>query len=363
MRFYNHFFIFIILSLSIPFAFAGSPVINPVINIGAYRTGINPALETLITTELAHKKYKDTLTLLEEELKKDPNNVTLLYKKASIYADLSKFQNSLATLDEIQRLAPEDKEANDLRKKIVKFIAETPYNEIGIDWDEAYISDLKDFWIYSSVHYYRLNDNIKYGGHIYYANRNGSGEEQFQLEAYPQFTQHITASLTFAVAKTTQILFPAYQYNLEGYFDIANGFGVSVGQSGQRFVQLSNQKIYTYTASLNQYTGKYFFWFRPYYYTPINSALYTIGARKYFSDENNYINFRIGAGKVPDIGDVAPLDQILTVNQKFGAGIDGEVSLTKRLFLKYGVGYVKLTYPSGLLREITDASLGIVGLF
>lgn len=333
------------------------------INNGAYRSGINPALEQLINNNLEQKKSKDMLALLDEELKKDPDNISLLFKKASMNADITNFQNSLAALDEILFLDPHNTQASDLRERLLKLNAEKPYNEIGMDWNESYVSDLKDFWIYSSVHYYHMTDNIKFGGHIYYANRNGSGEEQLQLEVYPQLTQHIAGSFTFGLAKVQQILFPTYQYNAEAYFDIANGFGVSLGQGGQEFVKLSNQEIFTYTGSLNQYLEKYFFWFRPYYYTPIHTALYTIGARRYFSDENNYINIRFGAGRIPDIGDVAPLDQILTVNEKFASGIDGQISVTKNIFIKYGVGYTKLHYPAGLLREITDVSFGIVGLF
>lgn len=355
--------VIVLFGLGITKIFAAAPVINPVVNMGAYRTGINPALLQLLNQNEQQRKYKDMLTLLDEELKKDPNNVSLLYKKASIYADLGKFQNSLQNLNEIERLQPQNKDAKKLKEKMIKFESETPYNEIGMDWDESYISDLKDFWIYSSVHYYHKTDNGKYGAHLYYANRNGSGEEQLQIEAYPQLTNKIAGSFTFALAKTQQVLFPAYQYNLEAYFDIADGFGISVGQGGQRFVSLSNQKIYSYTGSMNQYIGKYFFWFRPYYYTPVDTMLYVAGARRYFSDENNYLNFRIGAGRIPDIGDVPPLDQMIIVNQKIGVGLDGQVSLNKNLFLKLGVGYAKLAYPAGFIREITDVSFGIVGLF
>lgn len=331
---------------------------NRTLDTSGYHTGITPGLELLIKQSLIHKKIKDTLTLLDNEIKKDPTNTSLLYKKASIYADQGQWKNALNVLNQIALLQPTHAQANKLRKIVEEKKQAEPHNELGFDVDEAYVSDLTSYWNYSSVHYYRLMDAGKFGGHFNYAHRYGTTGKQFQLEAYPKITNNVYATLSFKYANTTQILFPNLQYTIEGYVDTTNGFEFSLGQSGEKFIRFNNQKIFDYTGTVGKYIGNSFVWFRPHHYTPKNTEFYEVGIRKYFSDADNYISFIIGAGKLPDIGDLPPLDQMIVINQK-GIGFNGQFSLTKTVFLKYGAGYIKQRFPS-LNREDTDVSIGMI---
>src|ERR1700727_2537909 len=94
-------FIFCILVL-ISFAIYAGPIAdNQTLTVSGYHTGISPGLELLIDKSLAHQKAKETLSLLDNEIKKDPSNTSLLYKKASIYADQGDWNNTIDVLNQI----------------------------------------------------------------------------------------------------------------------------------------------------------------------------------------------------------------------------------------------------------------------
>lgn len=335
------------------------PLDSETLNTTGYHTDISPGLELLIDQSLLQKKNKEALALLDNEIAKDPSNTTLLYKKAAIYADLGEWNKSDDALNQIALLQPNNAKANKLRKIVDEKKQAEPHNELGFDINEAYVSDLAAHWNYTSVHYYRLADAGKFGGHINYARRYGNTGVQYMLEAYPKLSKNIFATLTVGYANTNQILYPNLQYMIEGYIDTANGFEFSLGQGGQKFIRFDNQKIFNYTGTIGKYVGNSFVWFRPHYFTPKSTGFYELGFRKYFSDADNYLSFIVGAGRLPDIGDLPPLDQMIIITQK-GIGMNGQVSMTKTVFLKYGIGYVKQSFPTGLTREITDGSVGVV---
>jgi YaiO family outer membrane protein len=286
----------------------------------------------------------------------------LLYKKASYYADQGQWNKTIAVLDEISALQPGNVAANKLRQIVEEKKQLEPHNEVGFDVNEAHVSDLSAYWNYSSIHYYRITDNGKFGGHINYAQRYGTTAEQYQLEAYPKISKNIFATLNFNYANSTQILFPSLQYFMEGYIDVAHGFEFSLGQGGKKFIRFSNQTMFNYTGTVGKYLGDYFIWLRPTYYTPKNTQFYELGLRKYFSDTDNYFSIILGGGKLPDIGDVPPLDKMITISQR-GLGIGGQFAATKTILLRYGVGYTKQEFPGGLIREIGDVSGGLIWRF
>ena len=237
-----------------------------------------------------------------------------------------------------------------------------PRNEIGVDVNEAYVNDLTAYWNYSSMHYYRLTDGGKFGGHFNYAKRYGTTGKQFQLEAYPKFSKNIYGTFSFSYANQTQYLYPNLQYIVEGYIDVAHGLEFSLGQSAQKFIRFNNQKIFNYTGTIGKYFGDSFAWLRPHYYTPVGTQFYEVGIRHYFSDTDNYISFIVGAGRLPDIGDLPPLDQMIIISQR-AISMSGQFALTKTVFIQYGAGYAKQHYPSHLLREVTDGRLGMIWKF
>lgn len=323
---------------------------------------MSPALTMQVQQHLIGHRYKEAISLLDQQLQINPNNTDALFKKAEIYIDLGQYKNAEAVLNQIKILKPNDEKLNRFSLIVEKYRATEPKNEIGFDQDEAYVSDLKHYWTYSSLHYYRLSGDGKWGGRINYSARYGTHAEQYQLEAYPRLTTNLNGAFTLAYSNTSQRLFPTIAYTLEGYYSYHPNFEFSLGQYGQRFVRFSNRQIFTYTGSVGYYYGQYFIWFRPSVYTPTSTEGNEIGITRYFENSANVANFitlRVSSGLLPDIGNLPPLDNIIKVHQDT-IGVSGQYAVTKTVFLKGRLSYYHQNYPNNLLREITDGDVGVV---
>lgn len=349
----------IVSTLSVPIEAAN--VNTQTSELSLYNDGMSQAQSSIIENLLVQHRFYEAIDAMEVEMKKKPDNAALLFKEANTYADMEKFKEAEQTLIKLETLYPQlrDKNFDKLESYVKQKRSEERKNEIGFDQDEAYVSDIKHYWTYSSLHYYRFTDYGTFGGHLNYANRYGSSEQQYQIEANPVLFKGAYANLMYAYANSSQTLYPQMQYTIEPYFTLSPDFSVSIGQ---RFIRFQGTKIYTYTGSLGKYSGNYFSWIRWYHYTPKSTDYYEFNVRRYFSDKNTFITLRAGIGKYPDIGDVAPLNQILILSAN-SLRLDGQLPIYRDLFLKGGVGFSKQYFPSGTIRDITDASLGIAWQF
>lgn len=342
---------------------AGPASDNVAIDTRQSEISMDKALENIIDEYGKQKKYKDAIKRLDEEIQNNPENVGLLYKKASIYADIEEYYKARKELRKIETIKPDNKSVKKLSGIVDKKIKELPHNEIGYDQDQAYISDLMAFWTFASLHYYRLTEYGSYGARINYANRYGMNGAQYLIETYPKFNDNISANITFGYANQTQILYPNLQYRIEPFFDFSNGMEISVGQNWQKYITFDNQKIITNTGTFGKYFKKDFIWYRPSFFSPTSSMLSELSLRHFADKKNTYITFKVNAGRLPDIGDLPPLDEIVVLKQR-GINIDGQYALTKTFFIKAGAGYTRQFYiDSMLLRRIIDASLGLVFQF
>lgn len=336
-------------------------LIEPNLEINRLNTNINQAQSHIIEANLKKNENKLILQYINLELEKDPKNIKLLQKKAGISIDMEDYAAAKATLNEAEKLDPNNPETTRLKMIVEKYAISSLSNEIGLSYDEAYVSDIEGYWDFSSLHYYRYEESFSAGARINYAHRFGTTGEQYQLEFYPKFKNSALEyiNLQFAYANFTQILFPNYQYYIEPYIKLSKNLEWSLGHGG---LSSLGTHIYTFTSSLATYVGSNYVWLRPYHYTPKSSNFFELGLRHYFEKENNYISFKIGAGKAPDILDLAPLNNVTVLNQKL-ANLNGQFSLSKAVFLQLGLSYLKQTFPSNKKREITDGRVGLIWQF
>jgi YaiO family outer membrane protein len=231
-------------------------------------------------------------------------------------------------------------------------------NEVGLDAALSHVSDLSTYWTYDSLHYYRLTKNGTYGARVNSAHRFSETALQYQAEAYPVFANGMYAAATLAYANQTQTLFASYQYRGELYSPLGSGYEISLGQGGQFFPRLEHINIYLFTGSIGKYIGNYYMWFRPYYFTPQSNLLCEVGLRKTFNDPNAYISVRASSGKLPDIGDLPPISNLVTLSES-AIGLSGQIPLPKNFYLKPDISYEHQVYPGTHVRNIVTAFLGV----
>lgn len=316
---------------------------------------------SIIKSKVSHKQFYDALVLLDKEIARSPNNLELYYQRASVEAELEKFYDSMDDIDYILMRQPHNEKALELRKIVLPYLVCLPKNEIGFGVNEFYPSDLNSYWTYESLHYYRFTKYGIFGGRLNHGNRYGQAGWQYQLEAYPKLGRKAYVEMIFAVSNTSQKVFPHYYASLEPYVSLPYNLEASIGYRG---VEAYDKRIYTFTGSLGVYFGNYFFWGRPYYFTPETAKFFEIGLRRYFADANNYVAFRIGAGRYPDIGDAPPFNQII-VPHAYTASIEGKVAIHKNWYLGGNVGYAHEDYPrpSRIVRNLYSGGLELFWQF
>jgi YaiO family outer membrane protein len=242
----------------------------------------------------------------------------------------------------------------------IQELPSTLSNELGADYLKEYISDLNTFWNFATAYYYRLSPHVKYGARVNYYNKFDTSAEQYQIEAYPQFTKNVYADLELAYAKKSQTNFPSLQYLAHVYMNHEN-IEISIGQACRIFSMFEYQKFNSYIGSIGVYFGNYFTWARIDHVTPQNANLYSIGLTKYLPDRYNYVTLRANAGKILDIGDLPPLDQKVIATQ-WGINLYGQYNIVSTLYAKLGLAYTSLNYPA-LKRNISDMLIGVLWRF
>lgn len=328
--------------------------------LNTYHRDVPSALDSLIRQNLVEKKYKEALTLLEEQLKRDPKNEALRYQEALIYVDLEKYDQAKSILQDILALNKTNTKAYQLLDKVNQAIESLPHNEIGLGQDETYVSDLNNTWSISSLHYYRFTEYGTFGARVNYGYRFHTSGKQYQIEAYPKFfNSKVYANLSYAFSNTPQQVFPRYQYTIEPYFTIFDSVEFSFGQ---RFVRDFNVNIYNNTGSIGKYFGDYFIWVRSNHYIPKSVNYDEVGLRRYFNDGQNYFSIKLGGGKYPDIGDIQPFTQLILITAK-SIGLDSKIKINKSVFLKGYVVYTDQLFLADKRRQLTEGGLELDYLF
>jgi YaiO family outer membrane protein len=261
-------------------------------------------------------------------------------------------------------------EAEELRE-----INDTEYcNEVVFDFDKAHISDLKTYWTSGTLSYHYVDEYGRFGAAINRLKKFDTTENQYQIDLDPRINDWAYTKISFAEASRSQTNFPSRQYHLEAYFtvpnnlsypilDITQGLEFSIGHGGKLYKNFGNQKLYTYTVSLGYEFDNCFAWFRPTYNTPNSLKFYEAGMTKYFEDQYNYVSLSVSTGRFPSIGDIIPLDQLVTAKQSIGGNLSGQFGMTECLYLRWGFGYARIVYPYEINRYTYDGKIGLLWRF
>lgn len=319
------------------------------------KTFIPPAVEKKVDAAIAAHQYKTANTILDNAIEQQPDSNGLYYKQALIQVDLENYPKAKTSLMNIDTPGQQKADVKKLMNLVDEKLSQYPKNEIGYEQDEAYVSDLDAYWTYIFLHYYRQTSYGKFGGHINYANRYGTSGEQYVLEGYPRFGKSNYLALNLGYASESQSVWPTRLYYIEPFITLPNNFEGSVGF---REIKAINRNIVMETVSLGRYIGNYFIWARPMHFSPKSSVYGELGLRRYFDDKFGYFGIKVGAGRIPDIADFAPLNEIIILNAK-AINIEYQTAIAKNLYLKLMGGYTHQDFPSGLIRNITDGYINL----
>lgn len=152
-------------------------------------------------------------------------------------------------------------------------------------------------WQYFSMEYQFKESFATFIPRVNFANRFTNSELQFETDAYVMFSgkTYLYLNTGFATGK----VFPKTRAGIELYQNIPNEIELS---AGYRYLYFSPNKVNIFTGSVGYYFSDYWISFRPFFINEPeseNKSTFTVIARRYFADAENYLTLRAGFGSYP----------------------------------------------------------------
>ncbi|MBU2996234.1 YaiO family outer membrane beta-barrel protein [Cellulophaga baltica] len=152
---------------------------------------------------------------------------------------------------------------------------------------------------YGSLAYSRTTKYGKIIPKINYSNRFNTNGVQFEVDAYPQFSDKVYAYLNYGYSNSS--IYPKHRAGAEVYTGLPKNMEASLGV---RFLDFITNKVTIYTGSYGLYTGNYYLLLRG-YVTPSENNTFNLSgnlmARKYLKDRYNYLGLNFTYGYSSDL--------------------------------------------------------------
>jgi len=328
-------------------------------NQGAKTQKINYKL-LLINREIEKNNLTAALMMINKRLHWSPMDPDLLLAKAKILFKYHLYGKAGYLSRKVLDIDLNNKAAKEVLSNIKEINPHMLYgvNEIGIASINEYVSDLRANWDYSTIYYSRETSAGRFFTRVNYAYRFKTGAYQPELEFSPVLNQYLSLELRGNYG-TNPVIFPRFTVNGEAYLDIPKVLNISFGELYAFIIKETSYK--KYTGSVSKSFEKYWLSARANHYVPRigpRSTLYMAEIRRYFNTYDFYVACRVGWGTSPDLSDLVTLD-FLVIKNKF---INLRFSIpifNHRALMDLGVSYSNWKYPSGLIRKLYGASVGL----
>lgn len=258
----------------------------------------NDALLALADVEHWNKRYPEALEYCNRLLAKNPANEEAQLKKAQIYQSAENYEQAGQVLF---KLLAQNSSNDEVLRLMEKVRTELLKNKVTIDYTYDYFTNTaynKDPWHLLYLQYARKTAIGTVIGRVNYANRFDTKALQFEADAYPKFGENDYLYLNYGFSNFS--IFPQHRAGIEWNHSFPHAFE---GSLGARLLQFEGTKrVIIYTGSIGKYVGNYWFSLQP-YVTPGTDETWVsafLTTRRYFSDPENYIGLRLGAGSSPD---------------------------------------------------------------
>ncbi|GGF71195.1 YaiO family outer membrane beta-barrel protein [Wenyingzhuangia marina] len=248
----------------------------------------------LANVEFWNNKSREALKVINAALEHHPSSVDLLLYKARLLNDIKKWSEA----EEVVELVLKQDATNDkARSMLIKIKDNSFKNQVGISYEYVYFDKrFNDPWHLTSIDYSTQTSIGSVIARVNYANRFLTNGLQYEIDAYPSFTENSRAYMSIGYSDAS--IFPKYRAGFSFYYDLPKSFEA---EAGFRYLNFGSD-TWIYTASVGKYYKSYWFNFRT-YLTPSENDLsrsFSFSTRYYYSGTDDYIGIRIGSGLSPD---------------------------------------------------------------
>jgi len=254
------------------------------------------ALNAMADVEFWSGNTAKAVEYCDRAIKTDASSEFFHIKKAQILHNSGKTENSVLVLEEFLKKNPNNEAAT---SKLKEYRQDFKKNEVlliyTIDlFDEAFD---RDPWQIQAWSYERKTNAGPVIARVNYANRFEKTGFQIEADAYPRLSGNNYLYMNYGYSQSS--IFPIHRAGLEWYHNFTNGFE---GSAGMRLLNFDPSNVYIYTASVGKYAGNYWFSVRS-FVTPETEKTSVTGVllvRRYFSGSKNYAGVKLGYGNSPD---------------------------------------------------------------
>jgi len=254
------------------------------------------ALDAFADVEYWSENYSKAIEYCDLALKKDPKNEDFLFKKAKILHSSEKYEEAVASLEELISINTSNAEA---LKKLQEFRLDVLKNRIRLNYtiDQFDKSFNRDPWQVVALSYGRKTKLGTVIARVNMAKRFGYTGFQYEMDAYPKISENNYGYLNYGFSQSS--VFSENRIGAEWYHNFPKSFEGSIGI---RTLFFTSSDVTIYTATLGKYISNYWISLRS-FVTPGSDGTSVSGlfqVRRYFSDPENYIGLRLGYGVSPD---------------------------------------------------------------
>ncbi|MGY5354119.1 YaiO family outer membrane beta-barrel protein [Wenyingzhuangia sp. IMCC45467] len=246
--------------------------------------------------EFWNNNSRGALKIINAGLTHHPNSIDLLVYKARLLNDIKKWEEAEGVVEQILKKEPKNEKA---RALLIKIKDNSFKNQIGVSYEYVYFDEGfngRDPWQLASLDYSTQTPIGSVIARVNYANRFLSNGLQYEIDAYPSFTENFRAYMSVGYSDSS--IFPDYRAGLSLYYDLPKSFEA---EAGFRYLNFGSD-TWIYTASIGKYYSSFWFNLRT-YLTPSNNDLsrsFSFSTRYYYSGTDDYFGIRIGTGLSPD---------------------------------------------------------------
>ncbi len=275
---------------------------------------------------------------LSHSLRLDPEQTGVYLERARVFAALNQGRRAESDLKTARELEPGHEGIEAVERTLEQ---ESRHNRIAVAGRFEHFREGLPDRSQGMIEYHRITGAGPLIVRINYAGRSSETGIQYELESYPAFGENWYAYLSAGYSDS--FLFPEYRIGAELYRSLPNAFEVS---GGFRYLSFRDEDVLIYTGSVGKYWRNWFFNLKPYvnFQDEGGSTAFNLTARRYFSNQYNFLSLMAGYGFATDdsrLAEGAGTTELLKsryagirANRQFGNTLQvfGEIKITEQEF-------------------------------